>query len=183
MLPPVLPTLDGDAVHLRPFRDSDGPLVASVATDPLIPLITTVPTSGSAADIAAFLQRQHDRLVTGAGYSFAIARPDSDEAVGQIGLWTRHIDTGRTSTGYWVGPQHRGRGFAAAALRTLCEWAFTIDEIARVQCYIEPWNEASWRTAEACGFQREGLLRSWERVGANRRDMYMYSRLAPAQRV
>lgn len=27
------------------------------------------------------------------------------------------------------------------------------------------------------GFQREGLMRSWELVGDQRRDMYMYSLL------
>ena len=39
---------------------------------------------------------------------------------------------------------------------------------------VEPWNEGSWRAAERAGFVREGLLRSWQRVGDERRDMYMY---------
>ena len=48
-------------------------------------------------------------------------------------------------------------------------------EIKRLELYVEPWNEGSWRAAEACGFLREGLLRSWEQVGDERKDMYMYS--------
>jgi hypothetical protein len=48
--------------------------------DPLIPLITTVPVSGTAADARAFIARQHDRLATGAGYSFAIADAAAGEA-------------------------------------------------------------------------------------------------------
>jgi RimJ/RimL family protein N-acetyltransferase len=44
--------------------------------------------------------------------------------------------------------------------------------------YVEPWNVASIRTAEGAGFQREGLLRSWQEVGGVRKDMYMYSHLA-----
>jgi RimJ/RimL family protein N-acetyltransferase len=50
--------------------------------------------------------------------------------------------------------------------------------IARLELYVEPWNTASIRTAESAGFQREGLLRSWQEVGGIRKDMYMYSRLA-----
>ncbi len=49
--------------------------------------------------------------------------------------------------------------------------------MARLELYVEPWNEASWRCAEACGFEREGLLRSWQQVGDSRKDMFMYSRI------
>lgn len=46
-----------------------------------------------------------------------------------------------------------------------------------MELYVEPWNEGSWKTAENCGYMREGLLRSWEEIGGVRKDMYMYSRL------
>ena len=152
-------------------------MVASVASDPLIPLVTTVPASGRSEDVAAYIRRQHDRLGEGAGYSFAIADSLTDEAVGQIGLWTREVRLGRASIGYWVAPQFRRRGYARAALATVTRWASTLDGIHRLQLFVEPWNEGSWRAAKACGFEREGLLRSWERVGDEYRDMYAYSRL------
>jgi RimJ/RimL family protein N-acetyltransferase len=177
-----MPRLVHELVVLRSFETRDAPLVASVASDPLIPLITTVPASGGSDDVAAYLQRQHDRLPEGSGYSFAIADARTDEAVGQIGLWTRDIDQARASIGYWVGPRFRRRGYVAAALGTLTKWAATLEEIQRLQVFVEPWNEGSWRAAEACGYEREGLLRSWERVGLTFRDMYVYSRLAPEAR-
>ena len=74
-------------------------------------------------------------------------------------------------------PVNRGHGPTA-----LAAWGLEQPGIERVELYVEPWNEGSWRTAEACGFHREGLLRSWERVGSDRKDMYMYSRLRPAPR-
>lgn len=174
-LPTELPRLRGSLVVLRAFDERDVGLVVSVAEDPLIPLVTTVPTSGSRSDAAAFIERQHARLATGAGYSFAIADAQSDEAVGQIGLWLGDIAEGRATIGYWIAPQHRRRGYATAALSTLTRWALTLDEVHRVQMFVEPWNEGSWREAEACGYVREGLLRSWRRVGSARRDMYSYS--------
>lgn len=136
MLPDRLPRLVHESLTLRGFEDRDAPLVQSVADDRLIPQITTVPTSGTVEDALAFIAGQHDRLATGAGYSFAIADSATDEAVGQIGLWLRNIDHGRASTGYWVAPQFRRRGY-----------------------------------------QREGLLRSWEQVGGQWWDMYVYSRV------
>jgi [ribosomal protein S5]-alanine N-acetyltransferase len=47
----------------------------------------------------------------------------------------------------------------------------------RIELYVEPWNEGSWRAAERAGYVREGLLRSWQQVGSERRDLYMYSLL------
>lgn len=166
-------------MRLRAFAPRDARLVASVADDPLIPLITTVPASGSSADIRAYLERQHDRLRTGQGYSFAVADAMTDEAVGQIGLWTSEIAAGRATTGYWIGEAHRRQGYGAAALAALTDWAFSLPGVERVQLHVEPWNEASWRTAERCGYEREGLLRAWQRVGEDRRDMFVYSVVRP----
>ncbi|MBB2890428.1 GNAT family N-acetyltransferase [Flexivirga oryzae] len=49
----------------------------------------------------------------------------------------------------------------------------------RLEARIEPWNLASIRTAEAAGFEREGLLRSHEEIGGRRVDLLMYSLLRP----
>jgi [ribosomal protein S5]-alanine N-acetyltransferase len=57
----------------------------------------------------------------------------------------------------------------------LTEWASSLGGLHRLQLFVEPWNKGSWRAAEGCGFQREGLLRSWERVGDQYNDMYVYS--------
>lgn len=175
MLPDVVPVLERDPVRLRPWRDGDSGLIASVASDPLIPLITSVPTVGSPENVAAYLDRQHRRLQEGAGYSFAIADLHTDEAVGNIGLWTDNIESGRATTGYWVAPAFRRRGYVSAALRALTVWALTMPEVERLELYVEPWNEGSWRAAEDAGYRREGLLRAWQRVGDARKDMFMYS--------
>lgn len=148
-----------------------------VSADPLLPLITTVPASGTVEDALAYIARQHDRLRTGAGYSFAIGENHSAQPVGQIGLWLDGIKEGRASTGYWISPRFRRRGLVAAALQLLSDWALSLEGVERLELYVEPWNEGSWRAAEACGFEREGLLRSWQQVGTERRDMFVYSRL------
>src|SRR5699024_2961134 len=71
MMPTRLPRILRSPVLLRPFEEADADLVRSVADDPLIPLITTVPTTGSTRDTLAYIGRQHARLRDGQGYSFA----------------------------------------------------------------------------------------------------------------
>lgn len=112
MLPREMPVLRHGPVVLRPFEETDIDVVLEVADDPLVPLMTTVPTSGTMADARAYLERQHERLRTGSAYSFAIADAGTNQAVGLIGLWLRTIDQGRASTGSWIGPGFSGRGYA-----------------------------------------------------------------------
>jgi RimJ/RimL family protein N-acetyltransferase len=171
-----LPTLAGPRVCLRAFRADDVQAVQEASRDHLIPLITSVPTTEDDDAALEYINRQQDRLKTRAGYSFAIADGD-DIAVGQIGLWLRDEDDGRASIGYWIRPSARNRGYATEALETLVVWACTLPQLRRLQLYVEPWNEGSWRAAEHSGFQREGLMRSWQSVGGEPRDMYMYSLL------
>ncbi len=173
-----MPRLADPPVLLRAFEPADVPLVMGAASDPLIPLITTVPSTPDAEQARAFIDRQHARLANGVGYSFAIADAVSGEAVGQIGLWLAGMVDGRASIGYWLVAAHRGRGLAGHALRTLSRWALDLPGVHRLELYVEPWNVASWRAAERAGYVREGLLRSWQQVGEERRDMYMYSLLA-----
>jgi [ribosomal protein S5]-alanine N-acetyltransferase len=42
--------------------------------------------------------------------------------------------------------------------------------IPRLHLFVEPWNVASARTAEAAGFSREATLRGWERIDGEQRD-------------
>jgi RimJ/RimL family protein N-acetyltransferase len=175
----IVPHLHGGGLSLRPFEDRDASLIQDASSDPLIPLITTVPSSDSIAEACAFIERQRERASTGAGYSFCIATVDPDEPVGQIGLWPGDPQHGRASVGYWVAARHRGRGIAATSLTIISDWALTLPGIARLELYVEPWNVGSWRSAERAGYEREGLLRQWQVVGGVRRDMYMYSKLQP----
>ncbi len=175
MIPTTVPTLTGPLVQLRAWEDRDAPLIRSVASDPIIPVITSVPSSGSAEDIAAYFTRQRQRATDGTGLSFAITDVRSTQAVGSIGLWTRDYDRGRLTIGFWVAEEFRQRGHAQDALATLTAWAVTLRGVGRLQLFVEPWNESSWRLAETCGFMREGLLRRWQAVGDQRRDMWVYS--------
>lgn len=92
-------------------------------------------------------------------------------------MWLKDIGEGRASLGYWVAASARGRRAAAFAVLTMARWAHHDLGIPRLQLCVEPWNTPSIRAAERAGFRREGLLRSWQRVGDERKDMYMYARL------
>ncbi len=171
------PVLNAGPFILRRFLAQDVDLIREASADPHIPLITTVPPVFTEEDARRFIQRQWDRPEQGVGYSFAIADARTGKGLGQVGLWLKNLPSGRADTGYWLAPSCRGRGAATEALRAVSVWGLTVLRIPRLELYVEPWNSASWRVAERVGYRREGLMRSWQQVGAERRDMFMYSLL------
>jgi ribosomal-protein-alanine N-acetyltransferase len=177
--PPLhVPTLVAPPVVLRPYLVSDLALVRQASDDPLIPSISSVPRRYSNEAGRAFIERQHARSTEGDGYSFVIASDTEPKTgLGSIGLWLREIDSGRASIGYWLAAGARGQGLAAHALGAVVSFAFGQLRIPRLHLFVEPWNVASARTAEAAGFVREASLRAWERIDDAQHDVDCFALL------
>lgn len=163
--------LRAGGVVLRAFGPEDVGAVRDLATDPYVPLTGSLPAHADEAQAAAWIERQCGRLAAGLGYSFAIADAEDGTALGQVGLWLADLPAGRLTVGYAVAPRARGRGAATDALRALLPFAATVPGVRRVEAHVEPWNEASLRTAERAGFVRDGVLLRHAEVGGVRRDV------------
>ncbi len=94
-------------------------------------------------------------------------------------MFLSHGDCGCGCIGYWVLSQHRGKGYATRGLGLAAAWALRSLGWARAQLWIEPDNEPSLRAAEAAGFVREGVLRSYSVIEGRRSDAVFFS-LLPA---
>jgi [ribosomal protein S5]-alanine N-acetyltransferase len=175
---PTTPPSCGSVV-LRAFRDEDAHLAVELGQDPYIPLIGSLPAHPTAQQALEWIRRQHGQLAERGRFSFAIADAESDTAVGTIGLGLRDLEAGRATAGFAVSPLHRGRGIATSALKALTSFAWTIPALYRVELYIEPWNNSSIHVAEASGYQREGLLRSYLEIGGTRCNMLLYAITRP----
>jgi [ribosomal protein S5]-alanine N-acetyltransferase len=175
---PTTPPSYGSVV-LRAFTDQDAHLAVELGEDPYLPLIGSLPAHPTAQQALEWIRRQRGQLAERQRFSFAIADAESDNAVGAIGLGLRDLSAGRATAGYAVSPARRGRGIATSALQALTAFAWTIPGLYRVELYIEPWNTSSIRVAEAAGYRREGLLRSYQEIGGVRRDMLLYATTRP----
>jgi RimJ/RimL family protein N-acetyltransferase len=158
-------------VGLRPWADADLATVADLATDPYVPLIGTVPSPFTEAAGLAYIARQHQRLVDGSGWSFAVEDRTSGRAVGGAGLWLH--DGGPATAGYVIAPRDRGRGLATAALQALTGFARAVG-VGPLELEIEPDNAASRRVAERAGFSFVQRLPQHLRIGDRLRTMDRY---------
>ncbi|WP_369077269.1 GNAT family N-acetyltransferase [Paractinoplanes deccanensis] len=112
------------------------------------------------------------------GWAWAVVPRHQDEPIRYVGaLWTART-AGRASIGYWTAPTARRTGHTSDAVTTTADWLLTDGGVARLEAYIEPWNVGSQRVASKAGFTREGLIRSFAPIGGERRDAYLYARIA-----
>ena len=169
------PDLADDQIRLRRWEERDLDCIRLASSDPRIPEETSVPAAFSRAEGLAFIRRQWSRRDNDEGLSLAIEERSSQEAVGLIGAFLRtqpHV----VGLGYWVVPPGRGNGYTPLAIGLLAPWLLGLTRLRRVEALVEPSNMASRRSLERCGFQEEGLLRSYL---SGTLDVVMYSLIAP----
>jgi RimJ/RimL family protein N-acetyltransferase len=166
-----LPVSD-DAVILRPLTPRDRHLFEEARTDPTIAYRFGTQTAALDDQIQRFI----GLLEAGQGVALTIA-PHRRSAVGAVFLARDSGDSGLGNISYWVLSRHRGHGYATRGLRLAASWALQSLGWARAQLWIEPDNEGSLRVAEAAGFIREGVLRSYGVVEGRRCDAAFFSLL------
>lgn len=168
------PDLSDGVVRLRVPDRRDVDAIFDACQDPAIIRFTRVPFPYSRLHAQAFVRNAHHELRSGSGVHLVTADAATDELVGVVGLVLDH--TRRSAeVGYWVAPEARGRGVARRAVRLVVDWAFGQYGLQRVQLMADRRNLASQRVAEACGFRREGVLRSYEERLGERIDYVMFS--------
>lgn len=81
------------------------------------------------------------------------------EVVGAIGVDMR-LDIYRKTPllGYWISPDHRGKGVVTQAVELITNYAFTHLDIICIQANTLSNNPASMRVLEKAGFTKQGIL-------------------------
>ena len=161
-------------VRLRPFAAGDLSLVAELAADPYIPLIGTVPATFTAAAGLAYLERQHQRLRDGLGWSFAIADRETDRAVGGAGLWLNAVRRPRPGTRWRR--RTGASGYATAAPPGVDR--LRLDPTRAWTASSSTSSPPTWprsRSPGAAATRRPGWCRSTPRSAAYARDMLRFA--------
>jgi RimJ/RimL family protein N-acetyltransferase len=170
------PALTDGAVVLRPWVAGDLAALVAICDDPDVARFTPLPVPYTEADGRTWLAADLGRMQAGEELSLAIHEPGGGP-VGSIGVRVGDSDRDVAELGYLVARPARGRGVATRSVRLLAEWVLREWRSARLQLTTSPDNAASQRVAEAAGFRREGVLRSWAENRGRRVDLVMYSRL------
>lgn len=97
---------------------------------------------------------------------------------GLIGFHFSDRNNHRTEIGYWLLPEHRGKGLVTAAVRHLCRWAFEKRGFNRIQIRCAVENAASNAIPRRLNFTHEGTERDGELLlSGEYTDIHIYSLL------
>jgi RimJ/RimL family protein N-acetyltransferase len=147
-----------ERLTLNDFNLDEGERVAQMAGDrrvfemtsgiphPYEPLQATEWISGHAVQA-----KKHN-------YIFAIRLKENQQLIGCVNVAVnRRHDSG--CLGYWIGPEHWGRGYGTEAVRRVIQFAFEEKFVNKVWAQHKAKNIASGRLMEKCGMKTEGIMR------------------------
>lgn len=115
------------------------------------------------------------------GIWWGIALPGRDELVGACGFNEGSYTDRCLDIGYWLMPEHWGRGLMQDCLPTILRFALGTLDVHRIHADVEPENPASGRLLERLGFVLEGTLRDVEYKNGRFLSLHQYSLLATDQ--
>jgi [ribosomal protein S5]-alanine N-acetyltransferase len=107
-----------------------------------------------------------------------VALRSSNELAGTAGFHTVSPQNATAEIAYDIAPPYWGKGIGSAVCSALVNWAHSAASIVRVQATVLESNARSVAVLERCGFQREGLLRSYRMVRGKHGNFYMYAHVA-----
>ena len=113
----------------------------------------------------------------------AVALRATGELVGTVGFHSVSMRDSRAEVAFDLSPLWWGKGIATHVCTALVEWAHQQVGVCRVQATALQSNLRSAAVLERCGFEFEGLLRSYRLVRRTPSDFGMYAHLAGQGRV
>jgi RimJ/RimL family protein N-acetyltransferase len=180
------PTLAGDKVILRPFRERDLPAMSEAMGDPEGRVLTgsvhdeaqarapfTPEEEELACDWLLTRNDQADRL------DLAVTDKSTGECVGEVVL--NEWDPGNESCNFriFIGPKGRDRGLGTEATRLIVGYGFGRLRLHRISLEVYAFNPRARRAYEKAGFRPEGVLRESLRYNGAWIDATIMSILAP----
>ncbi len=161
---------------VRDYAERDIPeILIAYQDDPELPFWMGEERPPSGAELGRFCERETAIRAAGTGATLTIVEPCADVCRGGCNVHHVEWDGGRAELGIWLAPQARNRGLARAALSLVSRWLLRDCGLERLHVMTQPQNEPMLRAAQAAGFSREGVLRSYERQRGRRVDLVILS--------
>ena len=181
MLFETLPELTHDLVSLRPIAETDLPAWFAYLSVPSV-IEHTSWNLASIAELTPYVWNA-SAVTDSSLLRLAVALRSTGELVGTAGFHTVQPQNRSAEIAYDLAPSMWGRGIATSVCEQLVAWAHASVRLLRVQVTVLKSNVPSIAVLERCGFQREGLLRSYRLVRGNPGNFFMYSHVVPLHTV
>lgn len=173
----ALPTIRAGAVTLRALTPDDVPSLFTIFGDREVCRYWSSPALPDLAAAAALQAEIEQHFAARTLFQWGVVEPERDTVVGTCTLAQLSIQHRRASIGYALARGAWGRGYVAAALPALLQFAFAELDLHRLDADVDPRNHRSIRALERLGFTREGYLREHYILDGEIQDAVLYGLL------
>lgn len=167
---------------IRTFETKDAPHLYKIVREPGIVRFMKDWSEGfesieSYHPFIKWMQSKKDSLDVFENKRFVIAKADSDEMIGMVGMGLEE-SLHEVEMAYFMSQDYQGKGYALEAIKALIQWCFEHSELEYLILTIDSANVPSQKLAEKCGFTLFEKRYPIGHVQANMEsDHYYYYRL------
>ncbi len=136
----------------------------------------------SRSSFKARLRRQEADINSGRGLPwFVLDNSSKPKLLGGLTLSNIRRGVAQAATlGYWMGEPFAGQGFMSEAVMAVCTSAFDVHKLHRVEASTVLHNARSQRLLNKCGFEREGVAKSYLKINGQWEDHVLFARINKA---
>ena len=118
---------------------------------------TGLPADVSVPAAVRWVAGEEVRRTSGRALDLVVCAPGRPgEVLGEVGLVVVRHDRGWAEVGYWLFPEHRGRGMATRAVPLMASWALSTLPLTRLFARTHPDNPAAAAVVRRAGFTLAG---------------------------
>ncbi len=153
------PVLESERFMYRAFKNEDIDTLFELRANPEVMKYIARPIAKTTDDVLPVVQMMKDNVLHNKGIPWFIEDKITNETVGQIGFHKIDVDNYRAEIGYYLLPQHNGKGIMTEAIYTVLNYAFTQTQINSIEAKVAPENVASSKVLLKNNFVLEGNFR------------------------
>jgi len=170
-----LPTIQTKRLVLRRLTLDDARDVFAYASNPEMSLYTTWESHRSLDDSLAFLNSVVEAYATGSVAPWGMEHRASGKVIGTCGFVYWFPNHARAELAYAIAQEHWNQGLTTEGARAVVAFGFRTMSLNRIEARCEIPNVASARVMEKLGMTFEGILRQYQYVKGQYRDLKLYS--------
>ncbi len=178
-----IPTLETDRLILRGMRVSDTDDMYEYAHLADVTRYLLWKPHPDRDYTRQYLEYIGTRYAAGDFYDWAVTLRDTGKMIGTCGFTRIDLANNCGEIGYVINPGFRGRGIAAEAARTVCDFGFHSLGLHRIEARYMVGNRASRRVMDKLGMREEGTFVDAYRVNGKYRTVTVCAMLETDLRV
>lgn len=171
--------LMNDRIYLRAVEPEDMDIMYEMENDPSMWDISNFTVPYSRYVLRQYIEASQCDIFADKQLRLMIVGKDDRRILGTIDITDFAPLHSRGEVGIAIHKEYRGQGYAADALKLLCEYAFGFLSLNQLYAHVAVDNEACLKLFTSCGFVQCGLLKDWLQVEGSYKEVVLLQCLNP----